>query len=64
MLPEKYCAVKKRTPIPATVKIPELHSIDRPAGKGKKEMKGFWALDVGDEKDIVSLYEGMQQISE
>jgi beta-glucosidase len=32
-----------------------------PLAKLKKEMKGFWALDVGDEKDVVSLYEGMQQ---
>ena len=24
-------------------------------------MKGFWSLDVGDENEIVSLYEGMQQ---
>jgi beta-glucosidase len=32
-----------------------------PLVKSKKEMKGFWALDVGDEKEIVSLYEGMQQ---
>ena len=31
-----------------------------PLAKLKKEMKGFWSLDVGDEKDIVSLYEGMQ----
>jgi beta-glucosidase len=32
-----------------------------PMVKLKKEMKGFWALDVGDEKEVVSLYEGMQQ---
>lgn len=31
-----------------------------PMAKLKKEMKGFWSLDVGDEKDIVSLYEGLQ----
>jgi beta-glucosidase len=31
-----------------------------PLAKLKKEMKGFWALDIGDEKEIVSLYEGMQ----
>ncbi|MDB5122553.1 MAG: Periplasmic beta-glucosidase precursor [Mucilaginibacter sp.] len=31
-----------------------------PLAKLKKEMKGFWSLDVGDEKEIVSLYEGMQ----
>jgi beta-glucosidase len=34
-----------------------------PLVKSKKEMKGFWALDVGDEKDIVSLYEGMQRMA-
>jgi beta-glucosidase len=27
----------------------------------KKDMKGFWSLDIGPENDIVSLYEGMQQ---
>jgi len=32
-----------------------------PLAKLKKEMKGFWALDVGDESQIVSLYEGMEQ---
>ncbi len=32
-----------------------------PLVKAKKEMKGFWSLDVGDESQIVSLYEGMQQ---
>ncbi len=32
-----------------------------PLAKSKKEMKGFWAQDVGDETQIVSLYEGMQQ---
>lgn len=32
-----------------------------PLVKSKKEMKGFWALNVGDEDKIVSLYEGMQQ---
>ncbi|MDB4903122.1 MAG: bglX 1 [Mucilaginibacter sp.] len=32
-----------------------------PLVKSKKEMKGFWALNVGDEKEIVSLFEGMQQ---
>jgi beta-glucosidase len=32
-----------------------------PLSKLKKEMKGFWALDVGDESQIVSLYEGMEQ---
>jgi beta-glucosidase len=32
-----------------------------PLAKLKKEMKGFWALDVGDESQVVSLYEGMQQ---
>ncbi len=32
-----------------------------PLVKAKKEMKGFWSLDVGDETQIVSLYEGMQQ---
>ncbi len=31
-----------------------------PLAKSKKEMKGFWSLDVGDEKEIVSLYEGME----
>jgi len=32
-----------------------------PLVTAKKEMKGFWSLDVGDESKIVSLYEGMQQ---
>ncbi len=32
-----------------------------PMVKLKKENKGFWALDVGDENQVVSLYEGMQQ---
>lgn len=32
-----------------------------PMTKLKKENKGFWALDVGDENQVVSLYEGMQQ---
>ncbi len=32
-----------------------------PLAKLKKEMKGFWALDVGDTSQIVSLYEGMQR---
>jgi len=32
-----------------------------PLAKLKKEMKGFWALDVGDENQIVSFYEGMEQ---
>jgi len=32
-----------------------------PLVKAKKEMKGFWSLDIGDESKIVSLYEGMQQ---
>lgn len=32
-----------------------------PLVKSKKEMKGFWALNVGDEDKIVSLYEGMQE---
>lgn len=32
-----------------------------PLVKSKKEMKGFWAQNVGDENEIVSLYEGMQQ---
>jgi beta-glucosidase len=32
-----------------------------PMTKLKKENKGFWALDVGDESQVVSLYEGMQQ---
>jgi beta-glucosidase len=32
-----------------------------PLAKLKKEMKGFWALDVGDESQVVSLYEGMEQ---
>jgi beta-glucosidase len=32
-----------------------------PLVKAKKEMKGFWSLDIGDESQIVSLYEGMQQ---
>ena len=32
-----------------------------PMTKLKKENEGFWALDVGDENQVVSLYEGMQQ---
>ncbi|MCO5945802.1 beta-glucosidase BglX [Mucilaginibacter flavidus] len=32
-----------------------------PMVKLKKENKGFWALDVGDENQVVSLYEGVQQ---
>ena len=32
-----------------------------PLAKLKKEMKGFWSLDVGDERQVVSLYEGLQQ---
>ncbi len=31
-----------------------------PMAKMKKEMKGTWSLEVGDESQIVSLYEGMQ----
>jgi beta-glucosidase len=31
-----------------------------PLVKAKSEMKGFWSLNVGDEKEIVSLYEGME----
>ncbi|HWZ16430.1 MAG TPA: glycoside hydrolase family 3 N-terminal domain-containing protein [Mucilaginibacter sp.] len=34
-----------------------------PLVKSKKEMKGFWAQNVGDENEVVSLYEGMQQAS-
>lgn len=32
-----------------------------PMVKLKKENKGFWSLDIGDENQVVSLYEGMQQ---
>lgn len=32
-----------------------------PMVKLKKENKGFWSLDVGDENQVVSLYEGMQE---
>ena len=32
-----------------------------PLVKAKKEMKGFWSMNIGDENQIVSLYEGMQQ---
>ncbi|BAU52626.1 beta-glucosidase BglX [Mucilaginibacter gotjawali] len=32
-----------------------------PLVKSKAEMKGFWAQNIGDESQIVSLYEGMQQ---
>jgi len=32
-----------------------------PLVKSKVEMKGFWAQNIGDENQIVSLYEGMQQ---
>ncbi len=32
-----------------------------PLVKAEKELKGFWSIDMGDEKDIISLYEGMEQ---
>ncbi|MDR3693032.1 beta-glucosidase BglX [Mucilaginibacter sp.] len=32
-----------------------------PLVKSKAEMKGFWAQNIGDESQIVSLYEGLQQ---
>jgi len=32
-----------------------------PLVHSKKDMKGFWSLDIGPVNDIVSLYEGMQQ---
>jgi beta-glucosidase len=32
-----------------------------PLVQSKKDMKGFWSLDVGPLNDVVSLYEGMQQ---
>ena len=32
-----------------------------PLVHSKKDMKGFWSLDIGAEKDVVSLYEGVQQ---
>ncbi|MDO6434649.1 beta-glucosidase BglX [Flavitalea sp. BT771] len=32
-----------------------------PLVRSKKDMKGFWSLDVGPLNDVVSLYEGMQQ---
>jgi beta-glucosidase len=40
-----------------------LHSIALigPLVHSKKDMKGFWSLDIGAEKDIVSLFEGVQQ---
>jgi beta-glucosidase len=31
-----------------------------PLAKEKKAMKGFWSLDIGDERQIVSLAEGLQ----
>jgi beta-glucosidase len=40
-----------------------LHSIALigPLVHSKKDMKGFWSLDIGALNDVVSLYEGMQQ---
>lgn len=32
-----------------------------PLVKAEKDLKGFWSIDMGDEKDIISLYEGMEQ---
>jgi beta-glucosidase len=32
-----------------------------PLVKAKKDLKGFWAIDMGDERDIISLYEGIEQ---
>jgi len=32
-----------------------------PLVQSKKDMKGFWSLDIGSLNDVVSLYEGMQQ---
>jgi beta-glucosidase len=32
-----------------------------PLVKAEKDMKGFWSIDMADEKDIISLYEGMEQ---
>jgi beta-glucosidase len=32
-----------------------------PLAKVKKDLKGFWSLEVGNVNDIVSVYEGMQQ---
>jgi beta-glucosidase len=32
-----------------------------PLVKAKKDLKGFWAIDMGDEKDIISLYEGIEK---
>ena len=32
-----------------------------PLVQSKKDMKGFWSLDIGPLNDVVSLYEGMQQ---
>ena len=31
-----------------------------PLAKEKKAMKGFWSLNIGDEAQVVSLYEGLQ----
>jgi beta-glucosidase len=32
-----------------------------PLAKDKKAMKGFWSLNIGDEAQVVSVYEGLQQ---
>jgi len=32
-----------------------------PLVKAEKDLKGFWSIDMGDENDIISLYEGVEQ---
>jgi beta-glucosidase len=32
-----------------------------PLVKAEMDLKGFWSIDMGNEKDIISLYEGMEQ---
>lgn len=32
-----------------------------PLVKAEKDLKGFWSIDMGDEKDIISLFEGMEK---
>jgi beta-glucosidase len=32
-----------------------------PLAKDKKAMKGFWSLNIGDESQVVTLYEGLQK---
>jgi len=46
--------------LPLTANLKSIALIG-PLVKEKKAMKGFWSLDIGDENEVVSLYEGMQK---